>query len=179
MQALTPDMQYTKRWCLPNEDPDIHARNIIELRTLLAVLWKGADGNGLRGLVCMLFSRFGCLHGNGAQAMPENAEQVMEAPINGDLRYLTEIEFQLGRRAEAHFTPPGQVNTRSSSLIQVTCRSTPTLGTIMSQKKTSCCFIHQWMELNLPLGGGTNMEDDTVFPIHYTGLAAYVAELES
>ena len=80
------------------------------MRILLRALWDGANGNGLRGLVKMLFQRFSQMDScfmdifDAGVAADADSEFIEQIALSGDLRYLTEIEFQLGRRAEAHFT---------------------------------------------------------------------------
>ena len=97
-------------WELPELDVQTALRNHNELRTLFRLLWDGTRGVGMRGLVKMLFRRFGSLPHQDQELLQNQAFEegdsgfLQSIPIAGDLANLTEIEFQLGRRAEAHFT---------------------------------------------------------------------------
>lgn len=94
-----PDPTKMKHWAFPLVDRKVEQRNEAEFRVLLKMLWDRSAS-----LVVMLFKRFG----EGTDISMNNtggsAEFLDEIQIKGTLKNLTEMEFQLGRRAEAHFT---------------------------------------------------------------------------
>lgn len=95
-----PDAKKTKIWTCPPHDTVISERNDRELRTLLKQMWPC-----MPELVRMIFSRFGEQSNLPTEVVdPSFLDSI---PLLGDLRALVELEFQLGRRAEAHFTEPG------------------------------------------------------------------------
>lgn len=94
---LKPDAAKTERWQVPLLDPKVQARNDDEFKILLKMMWPKVPQ-----LIKMLFARFGGVGGN----LPDAADPAFldKVPLDGEMRGLTELEFQLGRRAEAHFT---------------------------------------------------------------------------
>lgn len=96
--TIRPDASKTLTWKAPGVDPKVLARNDREFRLLFKSLWDG----GLQQLVKMLFIRFGKKTADEL-CSTGSSEFLNTISIEGDLVKLAELEFQQGRRAEAHF----------------------------------------------------------------------------